>query len=173
MSRSRIGKMSRSIGRSIGLMPHHKYRSIKNLPKNVNELSNIKPNEIKFSSIQLSPGNSRKSVFNQLHRLKNRGIGSISYKRGIKSANKSARMRMSPLYENESNFNSKITNLETRLKKLKGSTPTEKELKKRYEEVFGKTMNIDEFKRRLNHLHGLKNTPEESLKYLMERFKNL
>jgi len=149
-SQSQLSKTLRSIGRSVGLVENHKYKTIKNINElTLNNVSKIKPNDIKFKSINSAKITNPqiKKRFERLLALKLMGLGHRSPKKTLKSMNEENNISLAPRsltrYEDNSNKmrnssklrNLQIKSLEKRLKNLHGPIITPEEFEARLKKL--------------------------------------
>ena len=177
-SQSRLSKSVRSIGRSIGSMSRHKYTSNNNFANlTVNNVRDIKPNDIKFKNIHIErlPKQIRPTII-KLQSLKQRGVGHISHGKSLRSINKYNRTvrkyetmnptKLSLILENGSRTNHSrglenrvptLAELQQRRRKLNGPTATLQELQQRRSKLNGPTATLQELQQRRRNLNKVEN----------------
>jgi hypothetical protein len=164
----------------MGLVRPHTYKTTKNISGlSLNNVSMIKPNDIKFKNINVNSITNKniKKRFERLRGLKSMGLGHRIPKKTLNHMNRENRISRSlnPIYENSSHSNQSqqtkrlqkrlnnlhgpisIENLQKRLNALNGPPATLEQLQKRLDALRGipsKIMTLEQFDKRLKKLEN-------------------
>ena len=166
-SQSRVSKSLRSIGRLMGLVRPHTYKTTKNISGlSLNNVSMIKPNDIKFKNINVNSITNKniKKRFERLRGLKSMGLGHRIPKKTLNHMNRENRIKISlnPIYENssqsrhssKSNQSQQTKRLQKRLNNLHGPISIET-LQKRLNALNGPPATLEQLQKRLDTLRGI------------------